>query len=352
MNLSPREAYEDWMEASRDDPASTRENKKYSVKPHLEWLESRGIQDYREITTNDVVQYLKHQNSGDLAKSTISTRWYYIRSWAEWVTSQAEVHVDARKHSDKHDYYSQLEPAREYDYGDNPYSPVDLDEHVKEDRDSDLREDQIIYFSEETYQHLLNEAKTPREDLLLRILWDTGIRASEVTTIDLQYIDLDTNSLEVISAKKPENVDRDDKTRTVYYTQPTKTAIRDWIRSERGKYTGSESSSKLLLTEKSEEFSSEMVRKTVYAVVDRCDSVEAVKTDDNGDPILDAQGHQRRKIYPHAFRHSFAVHRVKSGMPLPYLKELMGHSSVEVTEDRYLKFRKDDVREAYERYQP
>lgn len=40
----------------------------------------------------------------------------------------------------------------------------------------------------------------------------------------------------------------------------------------------------------------------------------------------------REKNYsPHSFRHSIAVHMLEAGIPLPVIKNFLGHSSIEVT---------------------
>jgi integrase/recombinase XerD len=38
-----------------------------------------------------------------------------------------------------------------------------------------------------------------------------------------------------------------------------------------------------------------------------------------------------KSVFPHLFRHSFATHKLNSGMPLPVLQKLMGHESPDVT---------------------
>lgn len=53
------------------------------------------------------------------------------------------------------------------------------------------------------------------------------------------------------------------------------------------------------------------------------------------------------RCHPHTTRHSFAVDKLKRGMPLPILQRILGHADIGTTAI-YLKFVVDDLREASE----
>lgn len=52
-------------------------------------------------------------------------------------------------------------------------------------------------------------------------------------------------------------------------------------------------------------------------------------------------------VHPHMFRHSYAIHLVRSGMDLRRVQLLLGHSNLNVTQI-YLQFKDDDIREVYD----
>jgi len=57
-----------------------------------------------------------------------------------------------------------------------------------------------------------------------------------------------------------------------------------------------------------------------------------------------------RKLYPHLFRHSFAIMLLREGIPIETISRLMGHSDIKTT-SRYLKYRNDDItKEIYDKY--
>ncbi|QLG28153.1 site-specific integrase [Halorarum halophilum] len=343
--MHPIDAYDDWREYTDGrDPEKTNRCKEQSLQPLLLWLDKRGIDDLDDLESNDLLQYIRHQRDKEgYANSTIRTRWYYIRMWWTWMTESASMEIDRREEpEEKLDWYESLEPASEDDPGDNPAAEIKIDKEVTETTLRKQSGQEIIYFEKPVYEGMVEACETLREELVIRILWDCGLRASELTRLDTNDVIMDENRLIVTNAKTRKD---EVETRDVWYTGATAARLREWInRGGRHKYPTHTDSDSLLITQKTPEFSPVMVRKTVYEVADRAEVQEDLEPNQ--------RGKNQKRIFPHAFRHSYAVNRVKNGMPLPYLKRLMGHASVDITEDRYIEFRPDDVHEAERRYRP
>ena len=51
-------------------------------------------------------------------------------------------------------------------------------------------------------------------------------------------------------------------------------------------------------------------------------------------------------IHPHTFRHSFAIHLVRSGLDLRRVQQLLGHANLNTTQV-YLQFKDEDLRDVY-----
>jgi len=197
----------------------------------------------------------------------------------------------------------------------------------------------IRYIEEEDYETLLGEIDSVRDELLVRLLWQTGVRAKELVNIKIG--DIDRSEQEIETAKQDDPVFR-----TVFYQRSVEHLLTKWLdRGARDAYLSAENSDYLLVGKESEQLHpnrpTELIRK--YAAEDRAD-IQTVSSENR-------VGEERRSVTAHAFRHSYAVHRVKNGMPIVFLSDLLGHSDLSQTRE-YLRFRDDDIREADKKYRP
>lgn len=199
------------------------------------------------------------------------------------------------------------------------------------------------YLEIEEYEALRDTADKLRNQIVVELLWETGIRATEAVSIEISDIDRDARSIDIESAKKGEL--SEPQIRTVYYSRGFERSLRDWInRGGRRSYLGADGESgHLLVTKEASQMATNRVGEIVADLAEEADIQEVLYTDQSGT--------ERRRVTPHALRHSFAVHRVKNGMPIVYLQELLGHEDIDVTR-QYLQFRDDDVADAERRYRP
>jgi integrase/recombinase XerC len=141
-----------------------------------------------------------------------------------------------------------------------------------------------------------------RARAILILLYETGVRVSELTGLDDEDLDVTAGQLKVTGKRN--------KQRIVPFGQELATAIGQYV-NQRDTEVERQTTA-LFVTDKGER----MTRQQVYAIVRR--SLGEVTT--------------LKKRSPHVLRHSFATAMLNNGAGLESVKKLLGHESLETTE--------------------
>ncbi len=163
------------------------------------------------------------------------------------------------------------------------------------------------------------EWKSSRDTALIEMLYGSGLRVSEVCSIDIDSIN-DRNNTVIVMGKGS-------KQRQVPVSEPSVLAVKHWLKFRN-------------------------------AVVSN--AVVSNETRDSTALFLNARGHRlaprdvRRIIdqraltptHPHALRHTYATHLLDNGADLRAVQELLGHSDVATTQ-RYTQVSKERLKSAY-----
>lgn len=326
MDADPEDVIDDYIDGL--EYGESRESDIYQV---WEWALNEQGTGLFELTQRDLEDWASDLDDDGYAGVTIR----------EKISSVRGLYNTAYR-----DYDFEWPVPRRYYYVDDDDHPdhIQLDDYALAPQHTIDNPKSVMYIETAEYHRMLDECDMLRDELLLRILWDTGIRASEAASIQKSHLDLENNSVEVKNYKIPETAPIEDQWRTVYYTEPTAVRIREWKdRGVREKYKHAGDSPYLLLTLRSPQMDHHSINRRVRKLAKRSGVQE-----DAGET---ADGRQRVKVTSHCLRHSFAVHRVKNGCPIVFVARLLGNT-VETTENYYLHFRDQDVREADQRYRP
>jgi len=153
--------------------------------------------------------------------------------------------------------------------------------------------------------------RSARDVTIVELLYGSGLRVSELCTLDLANIDLKNKAATVWG--------KGSKERRVPLNEPTVAAIDLWMKHRHE--LAVPSSNSLFFNERGKQLTPRDVRR-----------------------ILD-----RRSIdptHPHALRHTFATHLLDNGADLRAVQELLGHANV-VTTQRYTHVSKERLQSAY-----
>lgn len=148
---------------------------------------------------------------------------------------------------------------------------------------------------------LMESCKDCREKLIVQLLYETGIRISELVNLNINDFDLYNKFLVIRNSKNKKN-------RMVYFGDNLISTLIDYNNCYRNLFSHS------LFTRKYNSFiriSKSTVRRVLKNIVKRCGI--------------------NKRVTPHSLRHAFAVHYLNFGGTLYQLQKLLGHSHLETT---------------------
>lgn len=151
-----------------------------------------------------------------------------------------------------------------------------------------------------------------RDDAVLEVLYGSGLRVSELCSLDLDSVDLDRGAVRVLG--------KGGRERRVPLADPAVTALRRWI-EVRHEVVLADQGNALFGNERGRRLTPRDVRRLL-------DRRSAVPT------------------HPHALRHTFATHLLDGGADLRAVQELLGHRDVATTQ-RYTHVSRERLRSAY-----
>lgn len=142
-----------------------------------------------------------------------------------------------------------------------------------------------------------------RNKLVINILYQTGIRRSELTGLTLSSFDPGSGQIRVVGKRNKERI--------IPVGRELSDAIQGYL-SKREEYFPGSTSDALLLTDAGKA----AYPKLIYRIVNRY--IGMITT--------------LEKTSPHILRHTFATHMLNNGADLNAIKELLGHANLSATQ--------------------
>lgn len=178
-----------------------------------------------------------------------------------------------------------------------------------------------VYLSEREAGILLGSCADITRKSILHMLASTGIRVSELCSLDVQDVDLVDGIVKIRAGKG-------DKDRIVLMTEGCRHVLVEYASLRAGIATPSTA---FFLSSRKNRFDSSTIERIVRQ--------EAVKA-----------GIQK-KVTPHVLRHTFATALLRNGGDIRFIQRLLGHSSISTTEI-YTHVDDGALRSMYEKSQP
>ena len=167
------------------------------------------------------------------------------------------------------------------------------------------------------------EAK--RDRAMLELLYATGMRVTELVSLDVALVHLDPKGPYVRCMGKGA------KERTIPFHDQALEALVDYLEEGRPMLVRNRDETALFVNRRGER----LTRQGFWLILKGYAKSANLSPD----------------ITPHTLRHSFATHMLRGGMPLRNVQEMLGHANISTTQV-YTHLTSDHVREVYEKAHP
>lgn len=238
------------------------------------YIELKKI-DYKNITKDEIRDYLKYLDDLNYSKNTISRILSTLRHFYTYLVTNKEVKIN------------QFKLIR------NPKKEKKLPNFLQGD------ELQKIFDT-------IN-IETPlgmRNRLIVELLYASGLRVSELTELKMNDIDISNKEIRVTG--------KGDKERIVYFGDYAKKYLELYLKEGRKELLNNKRSDYLLINNLGDNLSTRGVQMVIDDIV--------------------KEASLKHNISPHALRHTFATDLLNNGADLKSVQELLGHSSLSTTQ--------------------
>ena len=297
--------YLTYLEVDKAVAERTLQSRRRSLEDFTNYCETNGVGDVSDVSRRTISKYIDYLVAEGFAYSTImQERYLSIGAALRFLYRERLMDKSVMERVDKDAMKKKARDAMSAEEKKNENEPP-------------------AHLSKEEVYEIAENVGPPsdRNSLLVKLMFWTGIRASEACLIEIGDIDLDAPSIKVYSPKT-------DTTRTVSYPpQEVNPELRDWIHNGRLRYKDADSSDRLFLGTKGP-ITEHRVNEIVRDAADAAGHQQESRTTKDG--------LSRSETTAHLLRHSHAMHYLnEEGKSMEDISEHLGHSSLSVTEKFY-----------------
>ncbi len=259
---------------------------KKEIEKFIEHLELEGnsphtIRNY-QIDLKELAEFLKQKPVSQISKRDIRD---WLGSLMRWEYDRSSI---SRKLSALRSFFKFLFEKKIIEQ--NP----SLDLHAPK-----LKRKIPSFLTERDTEKLFNlKGLSLRDRTILEVLYGTGIRASELTSLNLENINFMNETIKVLGKRSRERI--------MPLTKRALSSLQQYL-NERGTHEGP-----LFLNK----YKKRLSERSLYRIVNRHIRMIADLT----------------RMSPHTLRHTFATHLLDHGCDLRTVQELLGHRSISSTQ--------------------
>lgn len=265
---------------------------------------SRDIHQYESYLSENRINYIKVDNKKineylkklqDIGKktSTISRNLASIRSFYQYLIRIKKV---------KHDPTENIQSPKVEKRVPSVLTAEEVEKLLSQPKDVDL--------------------KGTRDKAMLEVAYATGMRVTEIISLNIEDVNLDEGFIFCRSANKQRNIP---------LGSISIAALREYINDARPIMIRNENEESLFVNVNGKR----LTRQGFWKIV----------------KYYKEQAHIDKDITPHVLRHSFATHLLQNGADLKAIQTMLGHSDISSTQV-YAQFADEGIKEVYKKTHP
>ena len=275
----------------------TSENTKMSYRRDLHkvqfFMENKGISDVKDITKDDLHEYIKELEKQNFKAATISRNIASIKAFYHYLLEESIV---------------------EEDVSEDLKAPK-IEKKIPEI----MTMNEVVTLLEQPDG---NHPKEIRDKAMLELLYATGIRVTELISLKIEDLNLQMNYITCKDGSKE---------RMIPFGTKARMALLRYMESARAEML-EDAENHILFVNCS---GKAMSRQGFWKLIKYYAKKAGITAD----------------ITPHTLRHSFAAHLVENGADLRSVQEMLGHSDISTTQI-YANMNQNRLREVYKRAHP
>lgn len=271
---------------------NTLESYQRDIIQYMEYVENNKI-NYLKVNNEDILNYLKYLQQLNKKASTISRHLASIRLFYQYLLENKKIKEDPTK---------------------GIQSPK-----IEKKAPSILSSQEVSLLLEQPNGE---DLKSVRDKAMLEIAYATGMRVTEIISLNVEDIDLDSSSVTCKNANKQ---------RIIPLGKMSLNALKEYISTARLSLIKDENEKALFVNINGRR----LTRQGFWKII----------------KYYKEQAHITKEITPHVLRHSFATHLLQNGADLKSIQMMLGHSDISSTQV-YIQFQDDSIKNIYKKAHP
>lgn len=287
------QAYENYLTKVKHASANTIASYMRDIRQFSQWLNVTEGVDVFDATQLNIADYMRHQESQGRSGATVSRCLASLKNFYQYLVSSGFLEQ-------------------------TPVSDIHIDRGEKKlPQILNGREIELLLS-----QPACVDAKGYRDKAMLEVMYATGMRVTELISLDVEDVNLNMGIIKCCSAKK---------TRAIPLYPMALRALSAYIHDIRDSMVADPDERALFVNVSGVRMS----RQGFWKILKHYQETARIE----------------KEITPHTLRHSFAVHLLENGADVGSLQELMGHCDISSTQ-MYTQMVNQRLKSVYEKCHP